>query len=414
MINVLISAYAVSPSWGSEPGMGWNWIINIAKYCNVFVITEGEWKEEILIASEDLPQRKNLHFFFNPVSPKIRKMCWNQGDWRFYWYYRKWQRKTLRIAKEIISTNKIDILHQLNMVGFREPGYLWKLKELPLVWGPIGGMCKVPVSYINDTDLKNRLFFNLKNIINDFQFKYHPRVRKCFKSSNVIAATLDTQQSIEAIYKKDVPLINETGTSCSPDLPSRNYSDSASGNQVFRVIWVGRFIFTKRLDIALKSVAKANNKNIQLIICGTGEDKEISKYKCIASTLGIENQVVWKGKVDHSCINALMRESDLLFFTSIIEATSTVILEAVSAGLPILSFNTCGFGPIVKDFAGRCIELSTPEDSVYHFAKELNYLESNRKLLSKYTEQEHINIHTLSWEHKGQLMNDLYNSILKR
>lgn len=47
MLNVLINAYAVSPNWGSEAGMGWNWIINLANHCNLFIITEGEWKDEI-------------------------------------------------------------------------------------------------------------------------------------------------------------------------------------------------------------------------------------------------------------------------------------------------------------------------------------------------------------------------------
>ena len=27
--------------------------------------------------------------YYNPVSKEIRKMCWNQGDWRFYKYYRE-------------------------------------------------------------------------------------------------------------------------------------------------------------------------------------------------------------------------------------------------------------------------------------------------------------------------------------
>ena len=45
-INVLISAYACAPNMGSEPGMAWNWIVNIAKHCRVFVITEGEWQAE--------------------------------------------------------------------------------------------------------------------------------------------------------------------------------------------------------------------------------------------------------------------------------------------------------------------------------------------------------------------------------
>lgn len=63
MINVLLNAYAVSPVWGSEPGLGWNWAINLAKYCNVFVITEGEWRDEIEKAVVDLPQKNNIHFF---------------------------------------------------------------------------------------------------------------------------------------------------------------------------------------------------------------------------------------------------------------------------------------------------------------------------------------------------------------
>ena len=42
MLKILINAYACSPNWGSEPGMAWNWITNIAKHCKCFVITESE------------------------------------------------------------------------------------------------------------------------------------------------------------------------------------------------------------------------------------------------------------------------------------------------------------------------------------------------------------------------------------
>ena len=65
-------------------------------------------------------------------------MCWNQGDWRFYKYYKEWQWKTYLMAKDICKEEKIDVLHQLNMIGFREPGYLWKLSQengVPFVWG---------------------------------------------------------------------------------------------------------------------------------------------------------------------------------------------------------------------------------------------------------------------------------------
>ena len=91
MINVLINAYAVSPTWGSEPGMGWNWVSNLAKYCNLHIITEGEWKEEIEVAMNNLENADRLHFHYINVSPEIREMCWNQGTWKFYQYYREWR-----------------------------------------------------------------------------------------------------------------------------------------------------------------------------------------------------------------------------------------------------------------------------------------------------------------------------------
>ena len=87
MISVLVNAYACAPNTGSEPGMAWNWIVNLAKHCKLYVITEGEWEREIEEALTDLPQRHNIQFFYNNVSPEVRKICWNQGDWRFYYYY---------------------------------------------------------------------------------------------------------------------------------------------------------------------------------------------------------------------------------------------------------------------------------------------------------------------------------------
>ncbi len=44
MLSILINAYACSPNMGSEPGMAWNWCVNLARYCELHIITEGEFK----------------------------------------------------------------------------------------------------------------------------------------------------------------------------------------------------------------------------------------------------------------------------------------------------------------------------------------------------------------------------------
>ena len=46
-LKVLVNAYACSPNMGSEQGMAWNWCKHLAKYSELFIITESEYKDKI-------------------------------------------------------------------------------------------------------------------------------------------------------------------------------------------------------------------------------------------------------------------------------------------------------------------------------------------------------------------------------
>ncbi len=409
MINVLINAYAVSPSWGSEPGMGWNWILCIAKHCNVHVITEGEWKEEILNAIKTLPYKDNFHFYFNPVPDFVRSMCWNQGDWRFYKYYRTWQKGALKIAREIIANNQIDVIHQLNMIGFREPGYLWKIKDIPIVWGPIGGFGSIPSGLLSGAGIKFRTFCKLKNLITDIQGRFGRRVGKMMDASYLIAATPDAKRSIESRVNKTVEILNETGIDLSriPDLVA-----NGPARTTFDIIWVGKFDFRKRLDLALKAVACAGNKNIRLHICGSGTSAQISMYKALSKELNIDDQCVFHGVVPHENILQMMSNCDIMLFTSISDATSTVGVEAINSTIPVLSFNLCGFGPIVKDFGGVTVEPTDSHEAVGQFADKIKEFISNPELLQSIKERQRESRYYLSWDYKGKRMLEIYSQLL--
>lgn len=412
MLNILINAYACSPNWGSEPGMAWNWCSNLAKYCELFIITEGEWKKEIEDAVKTHPYGKNMHFYYNPVPQKVRDMCWNQGDWRFYYYYRKWQKSTLKIAKQICKEHKIDIIHQLNMVGFREPGLLWKIKGIPYVWGPVGGMGKIPTSFLKNVSWKQNLFCRIKNTINTLQYSFQPSVRKAIKRSDIIiSAVKGVENVLKNKYGKQTIIIPETGIKerC---VPIEKMPQKEEG---FNLLWVGRFISTKKLDIALQTIAKLKHlRNIKLHIVGFGMNNEDAKYKNLAKELEIEDKCIWYGKLDNVKVMELMQRMDIFFFTSIMEATSTVTLEAIQNRLPIVCHNTCGFGNIVNDSIGRKIELRTPQDSINDFAKVLEELYNDKSILEKMKPNFDKVAEDLTYEAKAKKMFEIYNSLLKR
>ncbi|WP_158847888.1 glycosyltransferase [Algibacter sp. L1A34] len=407
MISVLINAYACAPNMGSEPGMAWNWVINLAKYCKVIVITEGEWQKEIEAAVKELPQGTNLTFHYNPVSVEIRKMCWNQGDWRFYKHYKKWQFKTYQIAQEILKTNKIDVLHQLNMIGFREPGYLWKITNVPLIWGPVDAKQKFPVAYLNGADLKTKLFINLKNRITYLQLKHSKRLRIAVKNASVVvSASTNSQTSFNRFFGINSPLLNETGCY----IQEHKIVDKTNKKNL-DLLWVGKLDFRKQLPIAIQTLKEINNEDIVLHIVGGGDDLA---YKSLAKSIGIENQCKWYGLIKHSEVQQLMQKCDLFFFTSVAEGTPHVVLESISNNLPVLCFNTCGQGDSINENVGIKIELSNPEQSSIHFAKKIKDLFNNREkleLLSNNCKQRQIE---LSWDLKAKNMIKLYNESLKK
>lgn len=410
MLKILINAYACSPGMGSEPGMAWNWVSNLAKFCELYIITEGEFREKIEEVVPTLEQGKNMHFYYNPVSEEIRKMCWNQGDWRFYKYYREWQWKTYLMAKEICSSEHIDVLHQLNMIGFREPGYLWKLSkesDVPFVWGPIGGLKQFPLAYLQGAGLKMKLFNRLKNILNVWQLKHEKRVDEALKTARLLVSSIpDSYRAIKKYKGLESIVIPETGCFLSEDIPTDRFDEKE-----LHVMWVGKFDFRKQLPLALRAIAIANNPNIVLDIYGGGSDEQIASAKRVADLLGITEKVVWHGNQPNDVVMNAMHKAQVFLFTSVSEDTSTVVLEAVSNRLPVLCFDACGMAAVIDDKVGRKVALSNPTQSATDFAKLLNDLEHDRNLLKQLSENCKQRQTELSWEEKAKTMVEWYDKV---
>lgn len=406
MLTILINAYACGPGRGSEPGMAWNWCLNLARYCNLYIITEGEFREDIDRVLPSLKQGANMHFYFLPVSDKIRNMCWNQGDWRFYYYYSKWQKRALKQAQEIIKTTHIDVIHQLNMIGFREPGRLWKIDGIPLVWGPTNAKEAFPMAYLKGASTKSKIFIYTKNALTRFQLICSPNVHKMAKrAQTIVAASSDSAASICKFLHRNPVVINESGCEF-----VENSVAIQQNNGTLQLLWVGRYIFTKQLTLALESLAKIT-ADVRLHIVG-GLIEEEKPFKVLAHQLGIEDLCIWHERISHSEVQTLMRQCDLFFFTSVAEGTPHVVLESIANNLPVLCFDTCGHGDCVDDTVGIKIPLTNPQQSIKDFAEKIDYLYYHREELQRMSEGCAVKQKALSWESKALQMLDIYQKAI--
>jgi glycosyltransferase involved in cell wall biosynthesis len=339
-------------------------------------------------------------------------MCWNQGDWRFYYYYRRWQKSAYQKALELMERERYDVVHHLNMTGYREPGYLWRLTGVPFVWGPIGGFASVPLRFLPALGLRNALFYSIKNFLNFMQARGSIRVRRAIaRASGVLASSTDSKIALERIFGKKAIVMNETGCRVSHSVEERLHDAD-----FFHVLWVGRFIPTKMLNLALKTIGQVKDlQGLRFHIVGDGVDgRAMLESKRLASELGISDICVWHGRVSHSRVQELMQTSDLLFFSSLIEGTSHVVLEAIANSLPVLCFDVCGHGEVINDAVGRKVPALSPAKSVELFSKNIRELFYDRNKLDEMSGNCLARMEELSWAAKADQMVATYSQVISR
>ena len=90
----------------------------------------GKYVQSVIQTLPEISKNPKLKFIFI----KHNRFSLMEKFWppSLYWTYAKWQKKAFKIVEQLNKKEKIDLCHQLNMIGIREPGYLWRL-NIPFV-----------------------------------------------------------------------------------------------------------------------------------------------------------------------------------------------------------------------------------------------------------------------------------------
>jgi glycosyltransferase involved in cell wall biosynthesis len=322
-------------------------------------------------------------------------------------FYRKWQKNAFQLAKELNAKENFDIVHQLNMVGYREPGYLWKIDK-PFVWGPIGGMNITPWKMLPVMGIYGGLFYVGRNLINLFQMHFQARPRFAAQRNNsiLISATNETRDRIKMLWNKDSHIITEVGLLDVNNAVVRNDSSS------LKVCWSGLHIPRKALNILIEALSKTNNLDrIELHVLGDGPVNK--PWRRLANKFGVDNRIIWHGWLDKDKAVKIMQQSDLFCITSLSDLTSTVTLEALSLGLPIIALNHCGFSNVINETCGFKIDIKNISQVSNDIALRLDELCENRNKLKTLQNGAVLRAKDFSWDKKISQLNDIYQTLLK-
>ena len=416
-LKILISAYACNPYKGSEEGVGWGWVNAIAKYHDLWVITADYHREDIERGfKKGKGSYQNVKFHYVPPKP------WHYTPtrgWRFIegsllkpvmnCAYIQWQRDAFRLGTELHNQVQFDLVHLITYVGFRFPGYLWKL-DIPFVWGPIGGLENTPWRFLPKLGLMGCVYYAFRNIRNSLHRRFLPRPKQAFRKANgaVIAATGGIRDEIRRWYGVDSHVVSEVGP---PSSISTSHSMRKSGEPL-KLAWSGLHLPGKALPFLLRALSELRPTiTYKLDILGTGPCTR--KWQKLADRLGIGQTCKWHGWLPRNEALELVHRAHIFIITSIKDLTSTVLLEALSLGVPVICLDLCGFADVVTAECGIKIPVFTPGQIEQDLAAAIRRLDSNEQERRRLARGALERIKDFSWEKKAAVVNSIYERAIE-
>lgn len=351
-IKILMSAYACEPNKGSEPGVGWRWAIETAALKHeVWVITRANNKEAITAGFSVNEKPKNLHFIYYDLPAWVR--WWKRGRRGVHLYYLLWQLGAYRCARELHISQHFGAVHHITFGVTRHPSFMGRL-GIPFIVGPLGGAESAPIVLRKYYTFSGKIKDLVRDAANALS-KLDPWLHQMYGQASVIL--LKTPQSLYWLptkFQSKARCVLEIGV----DQRIVDLSEtcaSTSRQQHLRVLYVGRFVYWKGMDLGLRAIAKmrANGMTVRITMIGQGEAK--ADWNSLIAQLKIGYCITWIPWMKQQDLLATYQKFDLLLFPSMHDSSGNVALEAMASGLPIVCLDLGGPAQIVNTNCGRVV-----------------------------------------------------------
>jgi glycosyltransferase involved in cell wall biosynthesis len=416
-LRVLLSAFAFSPARGSESGIGWNIGTRLAAFHDVTVLCcpkmgdedHRREVEEHLREHGPVPGLEVRYVDPPLLSRLFQKPLISFTTPLYFLGYAAWQRAAFAQAERLHRRRPFHLAHQLTITGFREPGFLWKL-GIPFVWGPVAGASDLPWSYFKILSWRDRLFYAMKNLANAVHKRTKPRPRRAGRGAKHIFVTSDEDHRlISGRWGFDSHILLDTGA---PELQGqvRQYD----GRRPLRLVWSGIHVGRKALPLLLAAAAELKRESAQrpfeLKILGGGSQS--AAWRALSRKLGVDDLLTWSGQIPRQRALEEMREADVFVFTSLQEGTSTVVMEALALGLPVICHDACGMGVAVNDTCGIKVPMNGPHASQSGFAAAIHSLLADPRRVQDLSAGALARAKELSWDRKVRQIAEVYDAVL--
>ena len=405
MKTILVSAYACEPHKGSEQGVGWNWVLQLAKKNKVHVITRAN-NRDVIENYIKVNNLENLIFHYYDTSSLIKNLK-NKSKGLFLYYF-IWQIGIIPLVLKLNKQLKFDFSMHITFGSMWLPTFL-PFINVPFIWGPIGGGDGEPFSFIKSLPIKAaviqyiRLFFTKLSFLNPFF------IITCAKSNVIIVRTKNMKKIIPSIFSPKVKVVLET--SMEEEIFRYKINSVNTTNDCIRLITTGRLQPSKNIKTLIKALSIIPcNHNIKLLIIGAGD--ELKNIRDEIRLHNLENNVQIISDISRESVLHELSNSDIFLFPSLREGGSWALMEAMAIGLPVICLKWSGMEVITDDASAIRLPVTNPEQMPKDMAMAICKLIENPELMRTMGEAGRNRIRNeFNWDSKGQFMEELFKEL---
>lgn len=405
MKTILVSAYACEPLKGSEQGVGWNWVLQLAKNNYVHVITRANNQEFI---DTHLPKSvsSNITFHYYDTHKYIKRLK-NKAK-GLYLYYFFWQIGILPSVSKIIKENNPDYTMHLTMGSIWMPTFL-HLFKVPFIWGPMGGGEGIPKSFIKSLPNKDKLIQGSRYFFKYLWFFNPLFLFRCLKSKIIIVRTKNTLSFIPKWYRKKCKVFLET----SMENDVFKHLKKVSNSNKIQIITTGRLVPFKNIICLIDSLQYLpSDKDISLTIIGSGSEKKriLSRLNSISTKVSVNllSELPREGVLNK------LEHSDIYVFPSLREGGSWALMEAMAIGLPVICLKWSGMEIITDELSAIQLPVTNPEQMPKDLANAISELINNPNKRKRMGDAARERIKSdFNWDSKGAFMEKLFTELDK-
>lgn len=163
------------------------------------------------------------------------------------------------------------------------------------------------------------------------------------------------------------------------------------GSDVTRILWIGRMIKWKRVDLLIKALAKIKNEGgiFKLTLVGNGSERK--KLERLAKKLLGTSFYEFKEFIPSDEVTSLMLQHEIYVLpSSAYEGWGAVVNEAMSVGCAVIASDKTGAGvSLIEHGVNGFLFKSGSEDSLYDCLSELVY---SKKLINDFSVKSRLSI----------------------